>query len=272
MITASIVILGSIGLAFGFGLAYIAKKLAVEKDPRIEEILDALPGGNCGGCGSVNCHTFSKDLITGSSVITDCVAKTTEAVEKISEILGEEVEEVQPIVAQVFCQGGKSQTQERFVYHGAMTCNSAALVANGYKNCVYGCLNFGDCVDVCPFDAITMSEDGLPQIDKEKCVGCGKCVKACPREVIALVPKDAKVHVRCRSKDSGKVVNKACNVGCIGCRKCVRACEFDAIIFDKEANLARIDYEKCTECGACVEACPKDVIVIDPDFIRGSTI
>jgi len=147
-----------------------------------------------------------------------------------------------------------------------MTCNSAALIAGGYKECIYGCLNLGDCAEACQFDAITMSEDGLPIIDKDKCVGCGNCVRECPRGIISLVPADAKVHILCSSKDSGKVVTKICDVGCISCGRCVRACKYDAIVFDEKANLVRIDYEKCTECGACVEVCPKGAIVMEEKF------
>lgn len=266
MIIASIVILGTIGLAFGFGLAYIAKKLAIEEDERVEEISEILPGTNCGGCGNASCQELAKALVAGDASPTDCVVADVEVTEEIASILGEEVGEVQPMVAKVFCQGGKSQSKERFAYHDTMTCNSAVLVASGYKECIYGCLNLGDCVSACPFDAITMSEDGLPQVDKEKCVGCGNCVRECPRGIIHLVPADAKVHIRCSSKDSARAVTKACDVGCIGCRRCVRACEQDAVVFDEKANLARIDYEKCTECGACVEACPKDVIVMEEEI------
>lgn len=266
MIVASIVILGTIGLAFGFGLAYVAKKLAVEEDERVEEILDVLPGTNCGGCGNASCQEFAKAVVAGEASSTDCVVGKQEVAKMIAAILGEEVEEVQPMVAQAFCQGGRNQTKVRFVQPDTMTCNTAALIGGGYKECVYGCLNLGDCAEACPFDAITMSEDGLPQIDKEKCTGCGNCVKACPRGIINLVLADAKVHVRCSSKDSGRVVTKICDVGCIGCRRCVRACEQDAIDFDEEANLAQIDYEKCIECGACVEACPKGVIVMEEEI------
>ena len=41
--------LGGLGLLFGLALAVVAKKFAVEVDPKVEEILDLLPGINCGG-------------------------------------------------------------------------------------------------------------------------------------------------------------------------------------------------------------------------------
>jgi len=266
MIIASIIILGTIGLLFGFILSYIAKRFTVEKDQRVEDILNVLPGGNCGGCGSVNCRVFAKDLIAGKHSISDCISRSMETAKKIADILGEEVEDVQPMVAQLFCRGGTNYAKDRFNYHGATnSCSSAALIANGYKDCVYGCLNFGDCMEACPFDAIVMNEHGLPQIDKKKCVGCGNCVRACPRGIILLVPANAKVHVRCSSKDPARVVNKVCEVGCIGCKRCLKVCEYNAIVFDEGTNLAKIDYDKCAECGACVEVCPKNVIVFEDE-------
>ena len=50
----------------------------------------------------------------------------------------------------------------------------------GHENCT-GC---GACMNVCPFEAISMKEDEegfiYPVLDKEKCKNCGKCEKACP--------------------------------------------------------------------------------------------
>ncbi|WP_304854088.1 4Fe-4S dicluster domain-containing protein [Adlercreutzia caecimuris] len=36
------------------------------------------------------------------------------------------------------------------------------------------------CAEVCPFDAITLSETGKPIVDIEACNGCGLCENACP--------------------------------------------------------------------------------------------
>lgn len=43
--------IGGMGLLFGSALAFASQKFAVETDPRTLEILEVLPGANCGGCG-----------------------------------------------------------------------------------------------------------------------------------------------------------------------------------------------------------------------------
>ena len=49
------------------------------------------------------------------------------------------------------------------------------------------CINGGDCVDVCRFDAIHPGEfGGLYQIDSIACDGCAACVYQCPTESIRM--------------------------------------------------------------------------------------
>jgi NADH-quinone oxidoreductase subunit F len=43
------------------------------------------------------------------------------------------------------------------------------------------------CVGSCPTEAIFTREDGLKEIDQEKCVKCDNCLKACPPEYTAVV-------------------------------------------------------------------------------------
>jgi ferredoxin len=104
-----------------------------------------------------------------------------------------------------------------------------------------------------------MSGQMLPVVDEHKCKACNKCVKACPKKLFTLVPITAKVHVACRSHDTGRDTKSVCAVGCIACRLCEKACKFDAIhVLD---NLAAIDYHKCTSCGECVRVCPTKTIM-----------
>ena len=69
-----------------------------------------------------------------------------------------------------------------------MDCRAAVLAGGGDKSCTYGCLGYGTCERVCPFDAIKMGSDNLPIIDKDKCTACRKCEAACPKKVIEVLP------------------------------------------------------------------------------------
>ena len=110
----------------------------------------------------------------------------------------------------------------------------------------------------CPFDAISI-ENGIAVVNKEKCKACGKCIAVCPKNLIELVPYEAKYLVACSSKEKGPVAMKECTVSCIGCGLCKKNCPKDAI--EVSDFLAKIDYEKCEQCGACKEKCPRKCIV-----------
>jgi len=245
-----------LGVIFGAGLAIASAKLKVARDPRLDEIVELLPGGNCGACGYAGCEAMAEALLAGKVNSSACTLAPPDVAERVAEIAGTSVGETKKRVAVVFCRA--EGVGERFEYWGVADCAAAALAQGGSSACPYACLGLGTCASVCPFDAITMGGDGLPHINPAKCVACGKCVAACPRGIIALVPMDHHVHVLCSSHDKGALVRKLCKAGCIACKLCEKVCKFDAIkVVD---NVARIDYDKCTLCGACIEVCPRGII------------
>jgi ferredoxin len=146
-------------------------------------------------------------------------------------------------------------------YQGYKTCASVKLFFGGPDSCKFSCIGFGDCVEVCAYDAIHI-RDGIAVVDRDKCVGCKLCATACPQNIIAMLPQKSRVFVGCSSNDPGKRTKDICEVGCIACKLCEKACKFDAV--HVENNLAKIDPEKCTNCGLCVKACPKDIIHMIP--------
>ncbi len=50
------------------------------------------------------------------------------------------------------------------------------------------CVACGDCVEVCPVDALTMGDDS-PIVDEAWCVGCGLCVAQCDNSAAKLEPR-----------------------------------------------------------------------------------
>jgi Na+-translocating ferredoxin:NAD+ oxidoreductase RNF subunit RnfB len=256
---STLIVLAGLGIVFGVALAIVAARFVVKVDAKVEKVRETLPGANCGACGFAGCMGYAEAVAGNPDVAVNLCAPGKSAVaEKIAEITGKKAEKVEPKIARVFCQGGTSLSQRKFIYSGVQDCTAAVLAAGGDKSCEYGCLGYATCMRACPFDAITMSADNLPIISKEKCTACGKCVAACPKQVIELAVESKAVVISCHSKDKGIDVKKKCQVGCIACGICVRTCPVDAIKIDN--NLARIDHSKCIVCGLCVKKCPTSAI------------
>jgi len=254
-----LVVLAALGVVFGVALAIVAARFIVKTDPKVDQVRETLPGANCGACGFAGCMGYAENVVGNPDVAVNLCAPGKAAVaEKIADITGKKAEKVDPKIARVFCQGGKSLSQRKFIYTGVQDCTAAVLAAGGDKSCEYGCLGYATCMRACPFDAITMSADDLPIISKEKCTACGKCVAACPKQVIELSVESKAVVISCHSRDKGIDVKKKCQVGCIACGICVRTCPVEAIKLDN--NLARIDHSKCIVCGLCVKKCPTKAI------------
>lgn len=261
LILLAVVSMGALCCVFALLLAVADQKLRVEEDPRVEKVLDVLPGVNCGGCGYPGCSAFAEHVVAGDAPITGCAPGGQETAEHIAEIMGVEAGSAEKQVAVVLCHGGVKEAVRSAIYYGVQGCHSAMLVSGGGKMCQYGCLGYADCVAVCPFDAIHMDDNQLPVVDREKCTACGKCVEACPRKLIELHSLNHRIFVFCKSHDKGPQVKKACSVGCIGCRICVKQCPVeDGMKVDN--MLAVVNYDVCPADEILVEKCPMSTIQI----------
>lgn len=274
----AVLTLSGIGLLASLGLGLASKKFAVQQNPLIERVEQALPGINCGVCGMAGCSTYARAVVEEGAPMNACVPGGQETARLIAEIMGVEAAEAESYVAVLLCKGGRQEAKSRFEYYGVYDCKAAVIIAGGDKGCNYGCLGFSTCERVCPFDAIHIDKDDLPMVDEEKCTGCGICVKNCPKNILMLTPRGISVHVRCHSHDKAEQVKKVCTVGCIGCGACVRICPYEALSLDD--GLAVMDYSRCMQCGLCVDQCPTHNIdslikgqpkaYIDPDQCVGS--
>lgn len=254
-----IIAIGGMGLIFGAMLAIASKVFAVEKDERIPQLVDALPGANCGGCGFAGCSAYAEAVCKGEAPVNCCPVGGKETAEKIAAIMGVEAANCEKMVAFVMCSGNSEVATNRYINESDINCHTAHRLGGGMKGCSFGCLGKGSCAAKCKFGAITIS-NGLAVVNREKCTNCGACIAECPRKLIKRIPYSAKAEVACASAAPGKEVRQVCSVGCIGCGICAKNCESGAItIVD---NHAVIDTEKCIGCGACKEKCPKNAIVI----------
>jgi RnfABCDGE-type electron transport complex B subunit len=256
-----VIIIGGLGLLYGIGLAIASVAFHVEVDPRVEKIMEALPGANCGACGKPGCGGYAEAIVVEGASINMCAPGGAETAKKIAEIMGAVAGETVKKIAYIHCSsGGKNNTRFKYEYEGVPTCKAAVMVANGPNMCAYGCVGYNDCMVACPFDAITLDENNNRIIDVDKCTACGACVRACPRGLIEIVKLSQQVKIQCSNKEKGIAAKNNCGTtkGCIACGLCAKVCPVEAITM--ENNLAVINYEKCIDCGMCATKCPTKAI------------
>lgn len=250
-----IIIVACIGVIAGLGLSIASIVFAVPVDEKAEAVRECLPGANCGACGFSGCDGYAAALSKGDTTECNlCTPGGNDVASDIAKIMGLEAGEITPKVAIVKCRGTSENVSDKLEYSGASSCKMAAQLFGGPKDCIYGCLGFGDCAKVCPYGAIFMWQ-GIARINPELCKACKKCVLECPRNLIELFPVGTPTSaVLCNNHDKGGMTRKQCKAGCIGCMKCVKACEQGAVKIDNFC--ATVDYDKCNGCMKCVEACP----------------
>ena len=169
-----------LGILAAVILYFVAQKFKVEEDPRIDEVEKMLPGANCGGCGFAGCRGMADALVKRDDISAlFCPVGGGDVMKACASYLGKAAPEKEPQVATVRCGGTCEKRPRTNTFDGAKSCAVASSLYVGETGCSFGCLGFGDCVDVCQFGAIAVNpRTGLPEVDPDKCTACGACVKA----------------------------------------------------------------------------------------------
>lgn len=77
---------------------------------------------------------------------------------------------------------------ENMVKFGSPQMASSGYVIEADTDLCEAC---GNCVDVCPFEALSLTDDHV-LMDWEKCMGCGVCIDKCPNKGLSLVRDEKK--------------------------------------------------------------------------------
>ncbi len=246
---------------FSYILGWANKKFMVEVDPKIEEVKEALPGANCGGCGYLGCSDYAEAIVKKNDPVNKCTVGGAACAKEIAGIMGVEVGDMVALRAIVHCNAPLSSRLGLTQYKGELRCASAQQVA-GVQGCTFGCLGFGDCVQACNYDAIEVI-DGLARVNYKKCIGCGACSKACPRGIISIqgFKEDILPVVACSNKDKAKDAKAVCNNACVGCKACTKASD----LFTVANNLSKCSYDdysaqKREDVMNAMEKCPTGCI------------
>ena len=128
------------------------------------------------------------------------------------------------------------------------------------------------CIAACQYDAITIVS-GQASIDTEKCTRCGECVSVCPYDAInpakVLLDQSSCIHCgKCFDVCKYEAITKTApgdfhdpyidDSLCTRCGNCLPVCPNNSIT----ATLykAYINEDKCSGCGDCQDFCKFDAI------------
>lgn len=259
---AALLAIGGIGLVAGLGLAVASKIFYVYVDPKVLEIEELLPGANCGGCGFPGCSGSAQAIVTGKAPANACVACPPEVHAQIAAVMGVELVEREPDIAQPGCTYGLEKADLKYIYDGYQDCRAAMLLNGGSKLCPIGCIGLGTCVRACPFGALSMGPDNLPIVDKDLYTGCGTCERVCPRHIITLTSRTRRIQREYTTDQCTAPCQRNCPAGIdipAYIREISNGNYLDALTIIKESNpFPSVCGRICVE--PCEEACRRNLV------------
>ncbi|MDH4232607.1 MAG: RnfABCDGE type electron transport complex subunit B, partial [Nitrospirota bacterium] len=122
----TLIFLAGVGTIFGLGLAFAAKRFAVQIDPRVEKVKDVLAHAHCGACGYAGCEQYAEAVVNNPDVSPNlCIPAGAKGAEAVALITGKKAEMREPQFARIMCQGSNSNSRRKFKYEGVIDCRAA---------------------------------------------------------------------------------------------------------------------------------------------------
>ena len=269
----AISVLAVMGIIFGLVLTIAAKKFEIKTDPNLDAIKNLLPGANCGACGFPGCSSLAEAIFTKDIPASKCLVAKNDAITAINDILGKKADIIIAKFPYLKCQHAPAKAEKTYKYNGLSDCSLVLTLFKGNRICKYSCFGMGSCVKACPFQAISIAENGFPQIDVNLCTGCGICVEACPQSILELSSENQTSHIKCNNLDRGKQALDVCETSCVSCGICIKKCPEEAIsmkTYKNSGTLPKIDETKCTQCNICIQVCPRKCITYNAPIQRNT--
>ena len=88
-ILIAVAVLGGMGAVLGGVLAASAHLFATQREVRLEQLLEALPGANCGACGYPGCAAYAKAVLDGKAAPGGCPVGKKPVESKMRKIMEE---------------------------------------------------------------------------------------------------------------------------------------------------------------------------------------
>ena len=89
-ILITVLVMAALALLLGFALSFASKVFHVKKDPRLEQIVECLPGANCGGCGYAGCSDYAEKIVSEGAPVNKCPVGAAKTAAEIAKIMGVE--------------------------------------------------------------------------------------------------------------------------------------------------------------------------------------
>ena len=86
-IVSAVLVVTVMGLLGAAILVVAAQYLSVEEDPRVEGILEFLPGINCGTCGYAGCKEYAAAIVESDVDVKLCRPGGPKAIQSINELM-----------------------------------------------------------------------------------------------------------------------------------------------------------------------------------------
>jgi len=108
------------------------------------------------------------------------------------------------------------------------------------------CKMVGECIKVCPTDAIREADGSLYM-----CTRCGACATACPEGALKLVDMEKEIDGERVKRKRIEFTPSKCNE----CGDCIEVCPFNMLKLEPGEKVPLKGF--CTLCDQCIPACPE---------------